>query len=121
MLWLPTSLPEYALSAIYKVVAINVSAFSTQCCQVCQSVSILYTQVPLPASPLGIQLVIYNAYSNSANHVLATLPLNSGGGTHLRLGGGAGVASQYGHEVRRFLHYVTPSTEKRSRGTLGYV
>ena len=35
--------------------------------------------------------------------------------------GGAGVASQYGHEVRRFLHYVTPSTEKRSRGTLGYV
>ena len=32
-------------------------------------------------------------------------------------GGGAGVARQYG----QFLHYVTPSTEKRSRGTLGYV
>ena len=31
--------------------------------------------------------------------------------------GGAGVARQYG----QFLHYVMPSTEKRSRGTLGYV
>ena len=37
-------------------------------------------------------------------------------------GGGAGAARQYGCEgAEIFLHYVTPSTEKHSRGTLGYV
>ena len=66
---------------------------------------------------IWIQLVIYNAYSNSANHVWLHYPLTVAA-EHIW---GAGVASQYGREARKYLHYVTPSTEKRSRGTLGYV
>ena len=36
-------------------------------------------------------------------------------------GGGGWLSQADGGEAIFFLHYVTPSTEKRSRRTLGYV
>ena len=57
-------------------------------------------------------------------YIVDDIAAASGGGRHFRLGvGGAGAACrQYGREAwKNLLHYVMTSTEKRSRGTLGYV